>query len=751
MNVALLYHEWRISIRKWNTWIFALLIWILSLLVVLTSGDAIEYVYWYTTLIQAISNIIFFQFPLMIMLLTPMLLRHKNQSADWFWILPTHSLSMFANQLLVTLFIILATHCLSLLIVFVGLYVQGVIVFSNLISFYFYGLLLLLPTTLLQIGMIALISLVSQRLIATILIVMTLNILTWMGIILPHATILSPLNYTWLTLNMNPVSGLGPERPLVIWLVGCYSLVGFASLLIGLAVNSQRDYRGRAAPATQMRMVGALAGCGLIVAIMGGWYQAAVAKARVPASWTQQVDVWDVQRASHAGRVEQTILSISATLELTNRTATQQNEIILNLNTGLDIQAVHINHQPTPFEQRGESVNIFTGQGIEPQGYAIVQIKYSGSLRLLREDYARVQTIGGERPPSYAKPVLNYHDQSLLFLTRDGDWRIWPFNTTPHHAAQSAQIDLNFHQVPLLLNQATSDTEGYHWLSPLPNILVVDGNYQLIARDHYQLYLPTSSTPYDDSYAERVATLYQELQDQVSAVQAEELPVSVVLLPYIDQPLVGGSIIGIPLNDPQAQLERRFLTNDYWQQRGLATSVARAWLNETLKPTIPLTTTGVSFTFQQQCSLPDSNGKQQCTTIYPDIANPQAPFQRLIPVGSNDQAIRALSIVLGQYMVAETTDDWQSLAEEHDQWSDLAINSFASGSRERLVGVGVLPRGGTALPADDVVLAQNIERIIQLRVQRGEQFFAQLMNALTAAIQTTTWNDTVLERVINEL
>ncbi len=616
---------------------------------------------------------------------------------------------MLGGQLAALSTLVLLSHTLMLNLTAAFLVVTHVLPVAAWLTFVGYGLLLLLPSTLLEIGVCAGLGLMLRHSLVVVVLTLALTISLWLGLLMPSASLLNPLNHTWLTLQLNALTGLGADRSLVQSLGLAYAAGGLALLVLGLLVVPRLDYRLRQRPRSRLYLGSSALLLALLV-ISGGWrYTQAVAQQQVPES-LPPTEGWRVEQASHHATVAHDRLTVQAELVLRNTSAEDQATLVLGLNPGLTVQHARTATAELPTSQHGETIQLQLAQPVAANAALTVTLDYAGRLRLLREDYAAVAQIAGDYPAAYRRPVLNIQEPELIFLSRDGDWRAWPLTASAHTASHNEivlQADL-----PMATVATTAQVGGvYRWSDPLPQVLLVSGNFAPTPFAEATLYLPPAASRYDDAYAQRLARTAHALAAVVPA--AFDAAPQIVLLPYLDAPLISADVVVAPLHDPAAQDQRRYLTSDYWALRGTAQQVAYAWLSAHVSAPATLTTTGQLISYSRRCDAPSADGSQHCTLVY-STANPQVPAGRLVAAPTHAAPLQALSVVLGQQMVLALTNDTAALAEEQAQWHDLG--GQAAGGRPRtadqLVNLHLLPRSsGSALEdasAEVVELASTL-------------------------------------------
>ena len=223
--------------------------------------------------VRVSNNILFFQLPLLALLISPLIVQHKGPRKDWLWTtsleLPLLVLSQFVGVALVLCVTLALVGFLALAL----LVIVGTVPAGNVVSLYGYYLLLLLPVTLAAAGVVIALALLARNSYVVTAVVAAISALTWLGLLMPTATLLTPLNFTLLTLHLNPVVGLGAERPLLLsfillFYLGCIPLM----LILAMAGHTRLDRRTGWPPKRQRGFAGlallALVAAGGILAIL---------------------------------------------------------------------------------------------------------------------------------------------------------------------------------------------------------------------------------------------------------------------------------------------------------------------------------------------------------------------------------------------------------------------------------------------------------------------------------------------------
>ena len=552
-------HELRLGVRHWSSWLCTAALSLLVVLVVYTSSAS--YLYWYTALTSAVSNIIFFQFPLIAALGAWMLLRHRPQGFDWVWATPQDGYQLLGKQILTLLVQVLLIQCVALSVLSVLLVLRGEINISSVPLIYGYGLLLLLPATLVQLGMIVMLTLLFQHMLFVIGSVLGLAIMLWLGLLMPVATLFTPLNITWLTVSFNPLTKFGPDTQLVVNLMLLYAMIALLLGSLGLLGARLRDHRIRLRRRSRVLLMSTLGVSLLVAAAAGVLHRTAVAQQLVPASQISQYKLWKVAHATTRLELSSEELAYTQQLTLQNTSDAPLTTLVLQLNPGLNIISALVDQNSVAVERFGETVQLTLTEPVQPQQMLKIDLVVDGRLSLLREDYARETDIASSPSAAYQRPVRNYHDAAVFLLGRDGDWRAWPLGDTIQQATRSDTIELQvttFTQ-PLLASAAdqsttfrwqpsapTESTErtqpleiqatNYRWEHPLPELLAVGGEYVMHSGDQADYLLSVHATAHDKAYVEQIAQLYATLRTVDPALP--ERP-QIVQVPYLESHAAG--------------------------------------------------------------------------------------------------------------------------------------------------------------------------------------------------------------------
>lgn len=165
--------------------------------------------------VRVSNNILFFQLPLLALLISPLVVQNKGPRKDWLWTTPLELPLLVLSQFVGVGVVLCVTLALTGFLALAFLTIAGTVPAGNVVSLYGYYLLLLLPVTLAAAGAVIALALLVRNTYVVTAAVAAVSALTWLGLFMPTATLLTPLNFTLLTVDLNPVAGLGAERPLL--------------------------------------------------------------------------------------------------------------------------------------------------------------------------------------------------------------------------------------------------------------------------------------------------------------------------------------------------------------------------------------------------------------------------------------------------------------------------------------------------------------------------------------------------------
>ncbi len=694
--------------------------------------------------VRVSNNILFFQLPLLALLISPLIVQNQGPRKDWLWTtsleLPLLALSQFVGVALV----LCVTLALNGFLVHALLVVVGTIPAGGVVPLLGYYLLLLLPVTLAAASVVIALALLARNTYVVTAVVAATSALTWLGLLMPTATLLTPLNFTLLTLDLNPVVGLGAERPLLLsfllFYLGCIPLL----LLLATAGHTRLDRRTGWPPKRRRGFAGfALLA---LVAAGGSWqlYSVAAAQRLVPPPAAEQIDVWEVVDAEQRATLEQKTLQIHTKMRLRNRSDEAQAVVELALNPGLHVINASVAGKTVPSRRIGELIRLGPLSTIVAAGEEIeLELLYTGVPILLREDYQLASTITEDDPISFQQSYVSFVDDHALQWTRDSDWLAWPRTPGPHVAREShsLQISLDNSEGPFLssseISEQTGDAIIYDWKNP-PQLLVVGGTYRHDVIVEGGTWTGKLSGERTIATAEKLLRLRHALGEWL-----EDLPhgsYQAVELPYIPRKhlALGGLILGFPNHidkqtgwHPVSVLE-------------LALPVSRSWLSNQIHwPESRLSQAGILRSYQVTCGPPDKNRDEwdqewECTRGSLGGVNPQAPQGRWIEEVDWQYEVtpllQAFAVVTAQELALSLQGDRAHIEQEQSKWENM-LSYYQEGrfSADPLSPPGISPAHrpvGAFRTRNGCQLAHFIVALNGFTTQFGRDTLAELLAVL---------------------
>ena len=685
---------------------FAFVIYVI-LLLALTGPVALDSSRSNMALVSSVSSVlIFFQLPLLALLISPLVVQHKGARQDWLWTTSLELPQLVLSQFVGVALVLSGTLALNGLLMFALLLLLGAVPIGSVVSLFGLYLLLVLPVTLMCVSVVIALALVIRHTLVVTAIAAGLSILTLDDLLMPAGTLLTPLHFTLTSLEINPVVGLGPDRPLLLALLAFY-LGCIPFLLILATIGHARLDRRSGWSSKRRRSLAALAFLAL-VGVGGSWqlYSVTAAQRLVPPPVAEQIDVWEVIRAEQRATLEQTYnLQVSARLLLHNQSSEDQDVVELNVNSGLRVTSASAAGETVASQQLGETVQLGPLPSAVAAGEEIdLELLYTGTPILLREDYQIVIDLDltAVNPGSFQRTYVSYVGANGLQWMRDSDWLAWPLTPGPHVARErhSLQISLNRAEGPFwssgAIREQTEDKIIYAWENhPLPQFLVAGGAYR------HDAYAEGHTWVGKLSGEETVASAQQLLQVRYALGEWLEAPppraLHVVELPYIQDIVLGGLILGFPYN----------IEKDFWASRSgsttvtttdadgtttvdeiavdipasspvlhLAVEVSRAWLSNQIHwPENRLHTAGTQSVYQEMCG-PNETGDWECIRERTGGFHLQAPHGRWTEEAEEQSEVlpllQAFAVVSAHELVLSLTGDGAYIEEERVKWNDLA-------------------------------------------------------------------------------
>ena len=632
--------------------------------------------------VRVSNNILFFQLPLLALLISPLIVQNKGPRKDWLWTtsleLPLLVLSQFVGVALV----LCVTLTLIGFLALAFLIIAGTIPVGNVVSLFGYYLLLLLPVTIAAAGVVIALALLARNTYVVTAAVAAIGALTWLGLLMPTATLLTPLNFTLLTLDLNPVVGLGAERPLLLSLLlfylGCIPLM----LLLATAGHTRLDRRTGWSPSRRRGFAG-LALLALVAA-GGSWqlYSVTVAQRLVPPPVAEQINVWKVIDVEQSATLAKKTLQIHTKMRLRNQSGEAKAAVELSLNPGLHVTAASAAGEAISSQRRGELILLGPlPSAVTAEGEIELDLLYMGVPILLREDYQLASNVTEEGPPiSFRQGYVSFVDSHTLQWTRDSDWLAWPRTPGPHLAREShsLQISLNDSDGPFLSSAAfgirTEDETVYAWKNP-PQFLVAGGAYIHSSSVEGDIWIGKLSGERTSATARQLLRLRHALAEWLET--PSHGPYRAVELPYIPHPYLAldGLILGF--------------SNEIARQAGwrpasvldLPILISRAWLSDQIHwPESRLSKAGILRGYMVTCGPPDKNRDKweqewECTRESLGGVNPQAPQGRwIVEVDWQYDVtplLHAFAVVTAQELALTLTGDRAYIDQERSKWESM--------------------------------------------------------------------------------
>lgn len=697
------------------------------------------------TLVWVVNNLAFFQFPLIALAVAHHVTKSNHRVGEWLWATPLEFPLFVLGQLLA--FVIgFAIVTIIILIITCFLFAfQGTVAFSSLLSLCFYGLLLLIPITFAEIGVTLTLSLCVRHVLLAVLIVGGIVALLWLGVLMPTATLLTPLNYTLLTLRPDPIAIFGAEGHLLIPLLSFYMLLSLPFLILSLWIVAWLDQRVGWQPNRNLLFGVLFLISFLATSLAFRLYSVGVQRSIVPPPVYDQIDDWTVIAASFSGSVKDASLEIDGQLSLLNHSQQRHSSIILALNPGLETIQATINNQPATVEREGETIRLTSSDlRINPGEIVKIELIYIGTPYLLREDYALVRNVAfdGHNPVSFRRPIRAYIDAQTIFLARDGDWLVWPLVSSPHLATGTTELLLTvYSDSPVVTSGHVTNSDNekttYQWLNP-PQLLILSSPYYEVYQEvNGTIWVAPLSHRLDAIRGSKALILRTEIAEWLEENDLGQA-YKVVVLPYASEILIGNSIIGLPATGQTLTYQDGAHQSDEWRVRELALLLSKAWLKENMAwESSALNFDGQLRSSATVCTPPDENGRQECTTYSLGGVNPQAPEGRLVEAADDFPLLQALGTILAQQITLQVTGNSIFFENEQQLWTAVATDHHSSLGLSRednalytLSRYGLLPWRVTGEEGHDMahlVLAVNC-----LHSELGNHGFRQLLQYLRA-------------------
>jgi len=695
--------EVRMTLRNLGFWFYLFFVTLIVNLI---------FVYSYTnplreTIVKVVSNVLFFQFPLLAIVITPALARHQHSSREWIWATQIDYPLLLAGQILG--FILL----FSFVIVFIPCLVTFAwMVFekSSFIDFVAVGKiyhLLLLPVTFLEISIIVSVTCLARNSMSGIAFSLATTILTWLGVLMPSASLLTPLNYTLLGLYFDPVAGLSAEKKLIETLVFFYFSTGLLSLSMSVLASALLFSRERTKSGSKsflMVLLGFSAGT-MFLAYSLYWLEAKQRTVPPPPSQIQ-TDTWKLVSDSHIGSIADNQLKLASKLTILNASSDPQTDLFLSLNPGLTCHKAKVNNETALCEREGEFVHIPLPMPVKPNQKISVEVFYQGKLILLREDYSLADTIRGYSPPSFQNPVYSYLQNDILYLHRDGNWKVHPLSSFSHIGATtitlSVPVSSQIFSSGEIIEQNSSHIT-YQWRDTLPQILLVSAPYIEIPTSNDKIFLGVYSDKSDFDKAVLLLTFKKSLDSKFSLITDSQQ--TVIMLPYAQELIFSDSIIGLPAKyRNQTDVNVEYL---------LARDASFAWLIDHISWPHEINTVGYLRSFETVCDKPDERGYQECRKISLGNYNLQAPQRRVIYQIADNNVLYALQTILALDLLKSSVQNESFVKHEYENWLQKAECN-----------------NETIIPSADILKARWVVGIYRLFDRIGEDGASKLLSFL---------------------
>ena len=714
--------------------------------------------------VRVSNNILFFQLPLLALLISPLIVQNNGPRKDWLWTtsleLPLLVLSQFAGVAVV----LCVTLALNAFIMFAALVFVGTVPAGNVVLLYGYYLLLLLPVTLAAAGAVIALALLVRNTYVVTAVVAGVSALTWLGLLMPTATLLTPLNFTLLMLDLNPVAGLGAERPLLfsflLFYLGCIPLM----LVLSMAGHTRLDRRTGWSPKWRRGFAGlALLA---VVAAGGSWqyYSVNAAQRLVPPPAAEQIDVWEVVDVEQNATLKKRTLQIGTRMRLYNRSGEAQGMVDLGLNPGLRVTAASVDGEAVSSQRIGELIRMGPLPSTVAAGGKIeLELQYTGVPILLREDYQLASTITEGDPVSYRQSYVSFVGGHDLQWMRDSDWLSWPRTAGPHVASENhrLQIALSRSDGPFHSSSAfgtlTGDEIVFAWDKP-PQFLAAGGVYRHSSSAEGDIWVGKLSTAQTTTTARKLLRLRRALGEWLepsppAAYQAVELP-------YVQGIAMGGSLLGfsneiesnfsisstsVTVSDSSSGAPpevKTVHTPPAASTLNLAVEVGRAWLSdEVVWPRKELTRSGNLRSYSVTCDPPDDTGNQECIQESLGGVNPQAPNGRWSEESESQSDVapllQAFAVVVAHELVLTVAGEQAFVEEELSKWNGIVLFYLEGhGDTSSFMPPFLFPEQlpvGTWTKRHNCRLAHFVVALNGFKSQFGRDALADLIAALAQA------------------
>lgn len=714
--------------------------------------------------VRVSNNILFFQLPLLALLISPLVVQNKGPRKDWLWTTPLELPLLVLSQFVSVAMVLCVTLALTGFVALAFLTIAGTVPAGNFVSLYGYFLLLLLPVTLAAAGAVIALALLTRNTYVVTAAVAGVSALTWLGLFMPTATLLTPLNFTLLTLDLNSVAGLGAERPLLLSFLLSY--LGSIPLMLILAMvgHTRLDHRSGWSPKWRRGFAGLTLLA--VVAAGGTWqyYSVNAAQHLVPPPAAEQIDSWEVVNVEQSVILNGRILVVSTRMSLKNITGAVHDSVELSLNPGLLLTEATIDGKSVSSQRIGELIRLGPlPSTVAGDGKIELELQYTGVPILLREDYQLANTITEGDPVSFQQSYVSFVSERALQWMRDSDWLAWPLSSGPHVAGNAHKLRISFNNWdgPVLTSGAViaqdSGVDIYTWDKP-PQFLVARGVYRHDSFAEGDTWVGKLSTGQTTTTARKLLRLRRALGEWLepsapTAYQAVELP-------YVQGIAMGESLLGFPneiessfsfsstsvtVSDSSSGAPAEVTTVHTpaaAAELNLAVEVGRAWLSdEVFWPRNALTRSGNLRSYSVTCDLPDDTGNQECVRESLGGVNPQAPDGRWSGESESQSDVapllQAFAVVVAHELVLTVAGEQAFVEEELSKWNGIALPDLESlGNTNSFMPEFILPEQlpiGTWTIRRNCQLAHFVVALNGLKSQLGRDALADLIAALAQA------------------
>lgn len=655
--------EARMTLRNLGFWFYLFFVTgIINLIFVYSHNKLLR-----ETIIQVVNNVLFFQFPLLAIVIMPALTRHQHSSREWIWATQIDYPLLLTGQifgfLLLFSFVVIFIPCLVT-------FAWSVFEKSSFMDFVVMGkvyTLLLLPVTFLEMSIIVSVTCLTRNSMSGIAFILAATILTWLGLLTPSASLLSTLNYTLLGLYFDPVAGLGEEKNLIETLMFFYFSTGLLSLSISILANALLFSREQTKSGSKFSLIFLLGlSAGTMFFAYGLYWSETQQKIVPPPPSQMQIDTWKLVSDSHIGSISDNQLKLESELTIINASNDPQTDLFLSLNPGLTCEKAKVNNKAALCERKGEFVHILLPMPVKQNQKISVEVFYHGKLILLREDYALVHTTRGYSPPSFQNPVYSYLQNDILYLHRDGDWKVHPLSSFPQISATTITLSVPASSQMVSsgeIIQQNSSHVTYQWIGTLPQILLVSAPYIETQTSNDKVFLGVYSDKSDFDKAVLLLTFKKSLDAKFGLITDSQQ--TAIMLPYVQEVIFSDSIIGLPVKYGK---QNDLVSETYF----LARDASFAWLIDHISWLQEINTAGHLRSSETVCDEPDETGHQECRTISLGKYNLQAPQGRAIYQVADNNVLYALQTILALDLLNSSAQNEAFVKHEYENWLQKA-------------------------------------------------------------------------------